>query len=95
MRDNGCSGCKYEHLKGSEKPCCDCANMHMDKYEPITNADRIRNMSDEELAEWINTKNICEQCTYEPESLCMKEPCTNGILKWLQSEAEQNRREYE
>ena len=19
MRDNGCSGCKYEHLKGSEK----------------------------------------------------------------------------
>lgn len=48
MRDNGCSGCKYEHLKGSEKPCCDCANMYMDKYEPITNADRIRNMSDED-----------------------------------------------
>lgn len=53
MRDNGCSGCKYEHLKGSEKPCCDCANMHMDKYEPITNADRIRNMSDEELAQFL------------------------------------------
>lgn len=53
-----------------------------------TNADRIRNMSDKELAEWINTKNTCEQCDCEPESLCMKVPCTNGILKWLQSEAE-------
>ena len=53
-----------------------------------TNADRIRRMSDEELAEWINTKNTCEQCAYEPESVCMKGPCTKGVLKWLQSEAE-------
>lgn len=53
-----------------------------------TNADRIRNMSDEELAKWINTKDACEQCAYEPESLCMKETCANGILQWLQSEAE-------
>ena len=55
-----------------------------------TNADRIRNMSDEELAEWINTKSMCEQCAnyYEPESECMGEPCTSGILRWLQSEAE-------
>ena len=55
-----------------------------------TNADRIRNMSDKELAEWINTKSTCEQCAYEPENLCIKPrtTCTNGILKWLQSEAE-------
>lgn len=59
----------------------------------MTNADRIRNMSDEELAEWINTKNTCEQCAYEPESLCMKETCINGILQWLQAEAD--RRKYE
>ena len=58
-----------------------------------TNADRIRNMSDEELAEWINTKSTCEQCAYEPENLCIKPrtTCTNGILQWLQSEAEQER----
>ena len=55
-----------------------------------TNSDRIRNMSDEELAEWINTKSTCEQCAYEPENLCIKPrtTCTNGILQWLQSEAE-------
>lgn len=88
MRDNGCSGCKYEHLKGSEKPCCDCANMHMDKYEPITNADRIRNMSDEELLDFI-----CSIETYEEGSVKTIE---NGISmhtvsevrEWLQSEAE-------
>ena len=55
-----------------------------------THADKIRNMSDEELAEWINTKSTCEQCAYEPENLCIKPrtTCTNGILQWLQSEAE-------
>ena len=57
-------------------------------YTRQTNADRIRNMSDEELAKWINTKNTCEQCAYEPESLCMKETCVNGILQWLQAEAD-------
>lgn len=88
MRDNGCSGCKYEHLKGSEKPCCDCANMHMDKYEPITNADRIRNMSDEELLDFI-----CSIETYDEGSVKTIE---NGVSmhtvtevrEWLQSEAE-------
>lgn len=54
-----------------------------------TNADRIRNMTDEELAEWIHTKTMCNQCICESDScLCMKKPCTNGILQWLQSEAE-------
>lgn len=55
-----------------------------------TNADRIRNMSDEELAEWINTKSTCEQCAnyYEPEDACAKGPCTSSILRWLRSEAE-------
>lgn len=54
----------------------------------MTNADKIRNMSNEELADWINTKNMCEQCAYEPECVCMEEPCTDGILQWLRSEAE-------
>lgn len=87
MRDNGCSGCKYEHLKGSEKPCCDCANMHMDKYEPITNADRIRNMSDEELAESIPCpyiKTQYDECVHGWHDY----DCNKCKLEWLQSEAE-------
>lgn len=49
---------------------------------------KLRSMSDEESAEWINSKDTCEQCAYTPGGLCMRKPCTNGILKWLQSEAE-------
>lgn len=71
--------CRHNSNSRDNEPCCRCDSKH-------TNADRIRNMSDEELAEWINTKDACGQCAYELESLCMEEPCTNGILKWLQSE---------
>nr|DAY68024.1 MAG TPA: hypothetical protein [Caudoviricetes sp.] len=92
MRDNGCSGCKYEHLKGSEKPCCDCANMYMDKYEPITNADRVRNMSDEELAEFLDIvgeDGISSQYTDVPcDCCCEKTECSKCWKEWLQSEAE-------
>ncbi len=94
MRDNGCSGCKYEHLKGSEKPCCDCANMHMDKYEPITNADRIRNMSDDELAELLHNISpyVESGCPiidiYIGENVAKLDDSHRDILEWLQSEAE-------
>lgn len=50
------------------KPCCRCDSRQ-------TNADRIRNMSDEELADWIyyhNTKFSSEK----------------QWIEWLQSEAE-------
>lgn len=47
--------------------------------EIVTNADRIRQMSDEELAELLITfKNTFGE-EYEGEASCMK---------WLQSEAE-------
>ena len=45
----------------------------------ITNADRIRNMSDEELAEFLVKYDI---------SLKDKEIEPNNWLEWLQSEAE-------
>ena len=47
-------------------PCYDCVSAHKrrmleDKFEPMTNGDRIRNMSDEELAEFVRTYDFsCE-----------------------------------
>ena len=73
--------CKHNSNSRDNEPCYRCDSRK-------TNADRIRNMSDEELSEWINTKNMCEQCVYTPGGLCMKKPCINGILEWLQSEEE-------
>lgn len=80
-------GDSKEHLSIMDK---DYPLIHkfITESKPKTNADRIRNMSDEELADWINAQNICEQCAYEPENVCMEEPCTNGILQWLRAEAE-------
>lgn len=67
---------------------CECAcSMNCDKNatelrpdrnpDIITNADRIRSMSDEELAKWLE---------YEGGGACA-EVC--GWLKWLQSPAEE------
>lgn len=63
------------------KDCENCKHYHS-KYKK-TNADRIRSMTDEELAEWFCTMcNFGDFCPY-------KDDCdTNGsgVLKWLREE---------
>lgn len=59
-----------------------------------TNADRIRAMSDEELAEFLEQFEVCSHCEYSDNERCTFEnPCVHEFatamaLKWLQSEAE-------
>ena len=70
-----------------------------DLSEINTNADRIRNMSDEELAEWIH--NMCDfekdeepyKSIYNLDTEKEEEihDSYGDLLKWLQSEAEQER----
>lgn len=68
--------CQHNSNSRDDEPCCRCDSRK-------TNADRIRNMSDEELAEFlIAFKNTFGE-EYEGEASCME---------WLQSEAD--RREY-
>lgn len=64
-----------------------------------TNADRIRSMSDEELAELITSGElsaICPFCKYYGTEDCYMEKsgahknCSRGIIKWLQSEWRDN-----
>lgn len=67
-----------------------------DLSEINTNADRIRNMSDEELAEWIH--NMCDfekdeepyKSIYNLDTEKEEEihDSYGDLLKWLQSEAE-------
>lgn len=74
--------CKHNSNSRGDEPCCRCDNR-------MTNADRIRNMSDEELLDFI-----CSIETYEEGSVMTIE---NGVSmhtvtevrKWLQSEAEE------
>ena len=48
---------------------------------PKTNADRIRNMTDEELKKFICSMFKCEFCDFELGERC-------GLLNWLQQPAE-------
>lgn len=64
--------CQHKSNSREDEPCCRCDSKQ-------TNADRIRNMSDEELAELLITfKNTFGE-EYEGKASCMD---------WLQSEAE-------
>ena len=87
-----CKNCKhlytmYNYKKESFKWCSlidDCPQEDIERncenYEPMTNADRIRSMTDEELAEFIiNLDNRFGE-EYEGEQSC---------LSWLQRESEE------
>ena len=58
---------------------------------PLTNADRIRAMSDEELRDFLQSKvwlcethKLCDTCTmYDDERGCL------SVLEWLKQPAEQ------
>ena len=56
-------------------------------HKPTTNADRIRAMTDEELAEWIeqleSPKCPCDDWFYR----CEKWNCNGCWLNWLKQEA--------
>ena len=52
---HGCDNCKYRFFPVTRSPCDNCA-MSGDKYSEWTaqtNADRIRSMTDEALAEFL------------------------------------------
>lgn len=69
--NNNCS-CQNNSNSRDNEPCCRCDSKQ-------TNADRIRNMSDEELAEFlVGFKNTFGE-EYEGQCSC---------LDWLQSEEE-------
>lgn len=53
-------------------------------YAVRTNADRIHNMTDEELAKTLSGEEIYPWCTEEP---CKYESCTDCVLTWLKQEA--------
>lgn len=87
-------GDSKEHLSIMDK---DYALIHkfIMESKPKTNADRIRNMSDEELTSvlfdsCIESMNL-EECPCsgeESDDNKIREKCKKCILEWLQSEAE-------
>ena len=82
--------CKYFNCNevDSNSPCYDCVSAHKrrmleDKYEPMTNGDKIRKMNDEELAElmWGIVANSVDYAN--------KWRFSENCLEYLQAESEE------
>jgi hypothetical protein len=75
-------GGAYQHLV----PCHKC-----EQFEPITNYDRIKAMSKEELAEMLSdfcaVSNDCMMCPFSKN--CPKTYYVHDWIKWLNSEVEE------
>ena len=86
MNNNYTCNCKHNSSSRDNEPCCRCDGRK-------TNADRIRNMSDEELAELItgslnfDCADYCDSFSAGCAFNCNKKD-REIALKWLQSEAE-------
>ena len=92
---NTLDGCKVKEYNA----ICPLTNMAKPITEyKMTNADRIRAMSDEELAEFlthINSTN-CQDCAFSHGWRCQPdrddysdfEKCKDGRKRWLQQQAE-------
>lgn len=70
---NSACNCQYNSNSRDNEPCYRCDSKH-------TNSDRIRNMSDEELAEFL--------ATVTSDAICGSSWDYDGWIKELQSEAE-------
>lgn len=84
---NNCKYCKADCTLRGEENLKEC-KWHI----PMSNADSIRSMSDEELSEFINAITVCYCCSYD--GICSEynniPKCRKGVLEWLQKPVEVN-----
>lgn len=73
----------------------DVADKHVWKNEPLTNAQKIRSMTDEELVELHYSSSA--HCIADDPTVCDRHdfignltPCEQCYLKWLQQPAEED-----
>lgn len=91
-------GCKAGYKDGHKycvKHRCPCLEDACANYGELTNADRIRAMSDVELALFVRAFINSSRCPYDwkgCENCWLKELCNanayNGELEWLHAPAE-------
>lgn len=87
-----CITCKNKKCINYNRPIYfgwDCEKYFNNGY---TNADHIREMSDNELAKFLMqdwfVKDVCKNCEGEYDRCGDTEFCTKEILKWLKKTAE-------
>jgi hypothetical protein len=70
-------------------PVDDGVCRYFDPILPMTNADRIRNMSDEELVAFIGHNCMCDRIQDEGTWCEEQGVCEGCLLKWLKQPAEE------
>ena len=90
-----CRKCKHNYKMPGDEPRCNLMCDGESDFEPITNAMRIRSMSDEELAKEridridIYTKSDLKEFIGDFSGVVnSEEEAIKKELEWLQSEAE-------
>lgn len=58
------------------------------KPKPMTNADRIRAMTDEELCEFLSQYKFCDICEEGCENCSYNGDCERRLADWLKQPAE-------
>ena len=82
---NNCKYCKAGCALRCEENLKECKG-----HIPMSNADRIRAMSDEELAVFLSRdlKEPCDYCQLAVfEGACTEKLCDDAMMKWLQQPA--------
>ena len=79
-----CKTCKYRYRDESEEPCAHCTKNAVDNYEPMTNGDNIRSLSDAELAQIV----MCPNEVGFDEVVCRRDEqhCIECTRRWLEAE---------
>lgn len=85
--------CPTAHLCGRREDSTFTEGSECDKFNQLvemeqsaqTNADRIRAMSDKDLAEFINFGAPCNRCVFEGACVNPYDPgrCIAGVMQWL------------
>lgn len=83
-----CNSCKYWDKDMDEAPCNKCVHNALNHFKPMTNFDKIKRMTIEELAKFICDCTDCERCY--GRDLCKRgDGVANGLVKYLESEVEE------
>jgi len=81
MAEKSCATCRFSNKGQNEMPCVECSKRYQNNYTPMTNADRIRQMTDEELTELIRCPHSVDGCSV------VKLSCEECTLQWLREVA--------
>jgi hypothetical protein len=86
MKGN-CNICANGKLPVTSRTCVECG-LSRKNFKKQTNADRIRAMTDEELAAFIAYSTSCETCVVRKggSDECHNTNCSTAWLGWLKQE---------